>query len=1256
LSRAVDAEDAVSGGPALPDFRHRPACAGKASGFLRARALQPRDAEGTGVSERWITVDGNDACAAVAYQLSDVIAIYPITPSSSMAENADAWAAAGRPNLWGAIPTVVEMQSEGGAAGAVHGALQGGGLATTFTASQGLLLMIPNMFKIAGELTPAVFHVTARAVATHALSIFGDHSDVMAVRSTGFALLSSASVQEAQDLALVAHAATLEARVPFLHFFDGFRTSHELTKIKGLDPDTVRALIDEGLVQQHRARALTPDHPVVRGTSQNPDVFFQNREASNRYYDATPAIVQRAMDRFAAQTGRRHTLFEYHGAADAERVVVVMGSAAETVAATADALGRDARIGVLAVKLFRPFSVDHFLAALPPTVTRIAVLDRTKEPGAIGEPLYQDVATAIFQHADVRRRISHLTGGRYGLGSKEFTPAMAKAVFDELAAANPRPRFTVGIVDDVTDLSLQVDETFEVEPANTVRAVFFGLGADGTVGANKNSIKIIAEDGDAFAQGYFVYDSKKSGAVTISHLRFGPEPIHAPYLVRSASFVACHQYNFLDRYDVASYAEPGGVLLLNSPHGPDAVWDELPYEAQAEIVEKGLRLFVIDAYAVARAAGLGTRINTIMQTCFFAISGVLPRDQAIAHIKAAIEKTYRKRGDAVVRQNFEAVDATLAHLFEVIVPARPTASRRLPLPVPAVADDFVKRVTAVMLANHGDRLPVSAFPPDGTWPTGTARWEKRNIATEIPVWDEPLCIQCNKCALVCPHAAIRVKVYDPGALASAPPTFKHIPYKGHDLNGLYTVQVAPEDCTGCALCVAVCPAKLKSAPEHKAIVMAPQAPLRAAERENYAFFLDLPEVDRTAIRGDVKTTQFLQPLFEYSGACAGCGETPYVKLLTQLFGDRALIANATGCSSIYGGNLPTTPYAVNRDGRGPAWANSLFEDNAEFGLGMRLAVEQHEHRARALLDELAPVLPAGLIDRLRRPEPAGEAGIRAQRQAVAELRATLRAVAAESAAVRVGRDAAARQLDALADYLVPKSVWIVGGDGWAYDIGYGGLDHVLASGANVNVLVLDTEVYSNTGGQQSKATPTAAAAKFAVAGKSGSKKDLGLMAMSYGHVYVAQIALGAKDAQTLQAFVEAESYPGPSLIIAYSHCIAHGYDMGCGLQHQQLAVDSGYWPLYRYDPRRRDRGEHPLVLDSRAPKSAVETLMAAETRFQATAQQDPDRYRALVGRAGDQIRRRWALYQALAAVGNPAPAASPAAGDPARVGEPPANH
>ena len=1169
------------------------------------------------MTARRITVDGNDACAGVAYRLSDVIAIYPITPSSSMAEAADAWSAEARPNLWGQVPTVVEMQSEAGAAGALHGALQAGGLATTFTASQGLLLMIPNMFKIAGELTPAVFHVSARAIATHALSIFGDHSDVMAARATGFAMLSSASVQEAQDLALVAHAATLESRVPFLHFFDGFRTSHELQQIDALADETVRAMIDERLVEAVRARGLSPDRPVVRGTAQNPDVFFQNREAANRFYFGTPAIVQSAMDRFAALTGRAHSLFEYRGSPDAQAVMIIMGSGAETAAATVAALGSSAKVGVLTVKLYRPFSVDHFLAALPATVRSVAVLDRTKEPGAIGEPLYQDVVTALHEGgraADIR-----VIGGRYGLGSKEFTPAMVKAVFDELAAPSPRRHFTVGIVDDVTGLSLPVDERFQIEPANTLRAVFFGLGADGTVGANKNSIKIIAEDGDQYAQGYFVYDSKKSGAVTISHLRFGPQPISAPYLIARAAFVACHQYSLLSRYDVLEPAQPGGVFLLNAPYGEDAVWDALPAEIQAQIVRKRLRFFVIDGDAVAQAAGMGGRINTIMQTCFFAISGVLPREQAIARIKESIRKTYKLRGEAVVQRNCDAVEATLAHLHEVAVPAFPTASSHIPPVVPHDAPEFVRHVTAAMLSNHGDRLPVSAFPVDGTWPTGTSTWEKRNLANEIPVWDTQLCIQCNKCALVCPHAAIRVKVYDPAALADAPATFKSTPYKGHDFTGRYTVQVAPEDCTGCSLCVVVCPAKDKETAGHKAIDMTPQASLREVEKRNYGFFLSLPEADRTRVHGDVKSTQFLQPLFEYSGACAGCGETPYLKLMTQLFGDRLVVANATGCSSIYGGNLPTTPYTVNRDGRGPAWANSLFEDNAEFGYGLRLSLDQHAARARALLHELTPHLPEGLADAILSADQGSEAGIEAQRQRVEQLKQI------------AGRSSEHAALVRAADYLVKKSLWIVGGDGWAYDIGYGGLDHVLASGADVNVLVLDTEVYSNTGGQQSKSTPTGAAAKFAIAGKTGGKKDLGLMAMAYGHVFVAQVALGARDAQTLKAFIDAEAYPGPSLIIAYSPCIAHGYDLACSLEHQKLAADSGYWPLYHYDPRRADAGSSPLVLDSPAPRIDVATLMAAESRFQRTAQQDPDRYRELVASAEHGIQRRLALYRDLAA-------------------------
>jgi pyruvate-ferredoxin/flavodoxin oxidoreductase len=1184
--------------------------------------------------QSWATVDGNDACANVAYQLSDVIAIYPITPSSSMAENADAWAAAKRPNIWDSAPTVIEMQSEAGAAGAVHGALQAGGFATTFTASQGLLLMIPNMFKIAGELTPAVFHVAARAVATHALSIFGDHSDVMAVRSTGFALLSSASVQAAQDLAVIAHAATLRTRVPFLHFFDGFRTSHELTKIAVVDTSILTAMIDDALVHAHRERALTPDHPVVRGTAQNPDVFFQNREAANIFYDRTPAVVERVMERFSTLTGRQYHLFEYHGAPDAERVIVIMGSGAETVSATVDALGPGAKVGVLTVRLFRPFSAEHLIAALPPTVRAIAVLDRTKEPGAIGEPLFQDVTTAIgeaFSTGSTRlERFPRIIGGRYGLGSKEFSPAMARSVFDELARPNPKRRFTVGIIDDVTGLSLKVDERFEIEPRDSVAAVFFGLGADGTVGANKNSVKILAEESGRWAQGYFVYDSKKSGAVTVSHLRFGRRPIHAPYLVSRASFVACHQFGLLDRYDVLAYADVGATLLLNAPFPADQVWDELSQEVQAQIIEKQLRLFVVDAYGVAKAAGLGTRINTIMQTCFFAVSGILPRDSAIDRIKASALHTYEKRGKEVVQRNFEAIDAALAHLHEVMIPAAASASRHQPTMAASEAPDFVQRVTALMLAGKGDQLPVSALPVDGTWPTGTAAWEKRNIAAEIPVWDEALCIQCNKCALICPHAAIRVTVASPDLVAGAPESYKHTPYKGVDLHGEYTVQVAPEDCTGCALCMMICPAKDKTNAEHKALAMAPVAPLREAERANYAFFLSLPDVNRATAHHDVKGTQFYQPLFEYSGACAGCGETPYVKLLTQLFGDRAVIANATGCSSIYGGNLPTTPYTTNREGRGPAWANSLFEDNAEFGLGLRVGLDRHEARARALLKRLSDVLPTGGADELLAAPQTNDTEIRMQRERVQRLRDLLSPLALlRTPSPEIGADTAsvAAELSAIADYLVKKCVWIVGGDGWAYDIGYGGLDHVLATGANVNVLVLDTEVYSNTGGQQSKATPVGASAKFAVSGKRTGKKDLGLMAMAYGHVYVAQVALGAKDAQTLKAFQEAESYPGPSLIIAYSHCIAHGYSMTNALEHQRLAVDSAYWPLYRFDPRRESSGQPPLVLDSPPPKSDVSKLLTIEGRFHNT---DPARERELIDLARHQIAHRLALYRELA--------------------------
>jgi pyruvate-ferredoxin/flavodoxin oxidoreductase len=1178
---------------------------------------------------RTITVDGNEAAASVAHRLSEVIAIYPITPSSNMGEWADEWSTEGRRNIWGLVPQVTEMQSEGGAAGAVHGALQAGSLSTTFTASQGLLLMIPNMYKIAGELTPFCMHVAARTVATHALSIFGDHSDVMACRQVGFAMLASGSVQEAHDFACIAHAATLESRVPFLHFFDGFRTSHEVRKIEELSDDDLRFMVDDGLVAAHRRRALNPDHPVLRGTAQNPDTFFQAREAGNGFYERTPELVEKAMARFAQRTGRRYELFEYVGDPQAERVLVIMGSGAEVAHETVEHLAaRGEKVGVLKVRLFRPFSVRHFAAALPKTVRALAVLDRTKEPGSVGEPLYLDVVSAVREARE--RGLSTLArdpmviGGRYGLSSKEFSPAMVKAALDELIRREgPRNHFTVGIVDDVTHTSLSPDPDFDIDSEERVRAVFFGLGADGTVGANKNSIKIIGEETDNDAQGYFVYDSKKSGAVTISHLRFGPGPIRSSYLIKRASFVACHQFGFLERYDVLEYAGPGAVFLLNSPYGPEEVWDHLPREVQEQIRDKGIELHVIDAFAVARETGMGGRINSIMQTCFFAISRVLPREESIARIKEAIEKTYGRKGAEVVRRNFAAVDATLAHLHRVSVPDRITATHARPPLVPDEAPDFVRTVQAVMIAGKGDLLPVSAFPVDGTWPTATAQWEKRAIALEIPAWDAPLCIQCNKCALVCPHAAIRTQVYPQTALAGAPAAFKSTDYRGLEFKGWkYTVQVAPEDCTGCGLCVAVCPAKDKTNPRHKAIDMTPMEPLRAQERESYRFFLDLPEPDRRTMKIDLKGSQFLTPLFEYSGACGGCGETPYLKLLTQLFGDRTLIANATGCSSIYGANLPTTPYTVNREGRGPAWSNSLFEDNAEFGFGMRLALDALMEQAVGLLNEIAPRIGDNLVKGILEADQSTEAGIAAQRDRVKALGAALASM----------REPAAARLSNLAGHLVKKNVWIVGGDGWAYDIGYGGLDHVLAARRDVNVLVLDTEVYSNTGGQASKATPLGAAAKFAIAGKEVGKKDLGLLAMSYGHVYVARVAFGAKDAQTVRAFQEAESYPGPSIIIAYSHCIAHGYDMAHGADQQKLAVDSGVWPLYRFDPRRVQSGQPPLVLDSPPAKVSPKEYMRNETRFRMVERLDPVRFKMLLGRAERLAAQRFAVYQQLAGI------------------------
>ncbi len=1171
-----------------------------------------------------VTIDGNEATASVAHRTNEVIAIYPITPSSNMGEFADEWSAAGRKNIWGTVPLVIEMQSEGGAAGAVHGSLQSGALTTTFTASQGLLLMIPNMYKIAGELTSTVFHVSARTVATHALSIFGDHSDVMACRQTGWAMMASGSVQEAHDFACIAQAATLEARVPFLHFFDGFRTSHQVEKIEQLSDDDLRAMIDDELVHAHRARALNPDRPVLRGSAQNPDVFFQAREAVNPYYRATPAIVQKAMDRFASLTGRQYHLFDYIGAPDAERVVVIMASGGETAEATVRYLvERGEKVGVIRVRLYRPFSVEHFLAALPKTVRAIAALDRTKEPGAIGEPLYQDVTNALVEGG---RHDVTVIGGRYGLSSKEFTPAMVKAVLDELNKDRPKNHFTVGIVDDVTHTSLEYDPSFSVEHPETVRCVFFGLGSDGTVGANKNSIKIIGEGTDNYAQGYFVYDSKKAGTLTVSHLRFGPKPIQAPYLItpNTANFVACHQFTFLERFDMTKYAQPGAVFLLNSIYGPEEVWDHLPQEVQRDIIEKKLKFYVINAYDVAEKTGMGARINTIMQTCFFAISGILPREEAIAQIKKAIQKTYGKRGEAVVQKNFAAVDQALANLHEVKVPDKVTSTFTRRPPVPDEAPEFVRQVLGPMIAYEGDSLPVSAMPVDGTFPTGTTKWEKRNIALEIPVWEPDLCIQCGKCVFVCPHAVIRHTVYDKKFLEQAPATFKWMESKFKEFPGMaYTVQVAPEDCTGCTLCVEACPAKDKTNPARKALNMAPQPPLRASEARNWEFFLSLPAVDLSAFTPTtIKNSQLLEPLFEFSGACAGCGETPYLKLLSQLFGDRALIANATGCSSIYGGNLPTTPWTVNREGRGPAWSNSLFEDNAEFGLGFRLALDKQQEYARDLLPAFVDELGQELVDALLNADQTTAAGIRQQRERVAILKQRLAG----------SKHPQAANLLAVADALVKKSVWIVGGDGWAYDIGYGGLDHVLSTGRDVNLLVLDTEVYSNTGGQASKSTPRGAVARFAAQGKGIGKKDLGLMAMSYGYVYVARVAIGYSDQHTLKAFLEAESYPGPSLIIAYSHCIAHGIDMAKGLEQQKLAVQSGVWPLYRYDPRLVEQGKNPLQLDYKEPSIPVEQYMYNETRFRMLVQSNEERAEQLLKLAQADARQRWNFYAQMAAM------------------------
>jgi len=1170
------------------------------------------------VQRKRVVIDGNEAAAHVAFKTSEVIAIYPITPSSNMGEWADAWSAAGHKNIWGTVPLVQEMQSEGGAAGAIHGSLQTGALSTTFTASQGLLLMVPNMYKIAGELTSTVFHIAARAIAAQGLSIFGDHQDVMSTRSTGWAMLNSATVQEALDMALVAHASTLEARIPFLHFFDGFRTSHEELKIEMFEDDDIRAMIDNDLVAAHRQRALTPDRPVMRGTAQNPDVYFQGRETVNPFYKATPEIVQRSMDKLAGIVGRQYHLFDYYGAPDAERVIIAMGSGCGAIEEAIDTLtAKGEKVGLIKVRLYRPWSPAHLLAAIPATAKTIAVLDRTKEPGSNGEPLYLDVVTTITEAVMTGKlaTLPRVIGGRYGLGSKEFTPAMVKGIYDEMVKAQPINNFVVGIIDDVNNNSIAYDSNFSTEPADVVRAMFWGLGADGTVGANKNSIKIIGEETDFYAQGYYVYDSKKSGSLTVSHLRFGPRPIKSTYLIDKANFVACHQFVFMEKFPVLDTADQGATFLLNAPYSADEVWNYLPKSVQETIIKKQIKFYVIDAASVAKATGMFPRINTIMQTCFFAISNVLPREEAIAKIKESIQKTYSKRGQAVVEKNFAAVDETLANLFEVKVPAAATSAIELPPVVSPKAPEFVQKVTAEMMANRGNELPVSALPADGTYPTGTTQWEKRNIALDVPVWETDLCIACGKCVMVCPHAVIRGKIADTADLACAPEGFKSMDAKWKEHAGKqFILGFAHEDCTGCGICVEVCPAKDKTNASRKAINMAPQLPIREESRKNWDFFLTLPELDRSSMAwNNVKNAQLLEPLFEFSGACAGCGETPYVKLVSQLFGDRMIVANATGCSSIYGGNLPTTPWTANKDGRGPAWSNSLFEDNAEFGLGMRLAVDKQTTYASELVDTLKDQVGAELAEALLNNEQTNEAEIARQRALVAELKAKLAGLGTPKAKDLIG----------VADYLVKKSVWIMGGDGWAYDIGYGGLDHVIASGANVNILVLDTEVYSNTGGQASKSTPRGAVAKFAAGGKNQGKKNLGMIAMSYGNVYVAQIAMGANDAQTIKAIMEAEAYDGPSIIIAYSHCIAHGIDMAKGLDQQKLAVQSGHWPLYRFDPRLKEQGKNPLQLEYKGPQIPLKDYVYNETRYRMLVQANPAAAEKLLAEAQVEVNDRW---------------------------------
>jgi pyruvate-ferredoxin/flavodoxin oxidoreductase len=1184
----------------------------------------------------YATIDGNEAVARVVYPLNEVIAIYPITPSSPMAEWADAWMSENKPNIWGSVPTVVQLQSEGGVAGAVHGALQTGSLTTTFTASQGLMLMLPNMYKIAGELTPTVFHIAARSLAAQALSIFGDHSDVMAARSTGFAMLCAASVQEALDFAVISTRATLESRIPFLHFFDGFRTSHEVDKVETLTTEDLQKIIPIELVINHRSRALTPDRPVLRGTAQNPDVYFQARETVNPFYLACPDITQKVMDEFAEMTGREYKLFEYHGDPQAERIIILMGSGCETVHETVDYLNKQGeKVGVIKVRLYRPFDTQRFIDTLPKTTKSIAVLDRTKEPGAIGEPLYTDIVTAI-QEADPKSKIQNLkliVGGRYGLSSKEFTPAMVKAVFDNLVNETPKNHFTVGINDDVTHTSLAYDPEFNIEPDSIVRAIFYGLGADGTVGANKNSIKIIGEETDNYAQGYFVYDSKKSGSVTVSHLRFGPQQIRSTYLITKANFVACHQWEFVEKFPMLKDIIPGGTFLLNSPYSKDEVWEKLPAAMQEEIINKNLKFYVINAYKVAREAGMGGHINTVMQVCFFAVSGVLPREEAIEQIKKSIRKTYGKKGEEIVQMNIQAVDKTLDNLFEITTKEKTTQS---PItspqsPIPDYAPVFVRDVLGKMIAREGDDLPVSALPCDGSYPTGTSKWEKRNIAQEIPVWDPNVCIQCGKCVMVCPHAVIRGKVYEPEQLENAPATFKSANAKEHDWHDLkFTIQVAAEDCTGCALCVDVCPAKNKAEPKKKAINMAEQRPLREPERENWDFFLNLPNPDRRNLKlNKINQQQMQEPLFEFSGACGGCGETPYIKLVSQLFGDRMIVANATGCSSIYGGNLPTTPWTTNAEGRGPAWSNSLFEDNAEFGLGFRVSIDKQAEMAAYLLQQLAPQIGDNLVTAILNAEQKDEADIYEQRERVSILKAKLDELLNDTDLTNLKSQI--QNLKSLADYLVKKSVWIIGGDGWAYDIGYGGLDHVIASGRNVNILVLDTEVYSNTGGQMSKSTPKGAVAKFAAGGKPAAKKDLGLIAMTYGNVYVASVAMGARDEHTLKAFLEAEAYDGPSIIIAYSHCVAHGINMATGMQNQKAAVDSGRWLLYRYNPDRVQQGQNPLQLDSRTPRLPVENSMYMENRFKMLTKINPAKAKEFLQEAQADVNTRWQMYQYLAA-------------------------